>query len=105
MTFCSKCGLQISDDANFCPRCGTLTQTGKSANVKFHSDELREVGIELEKAFTTAAQEIRQAFQKKESNKNSDDAQTKAIITCQKCEAKNEAGAIFCYSCGNKLQP
>ncbi len=108
MVFCSKCGTQIFDDANFCAKCGMRTQTGKSANVKYPSDEFREAfreaGVELEKAFIIAAKEIKDAFQNvKDSNKNPETPQPSDLIACPSCAAKNEAGAIFCRSCGKKI--
>ncbi|MCX6644569.1 MAG: zinc ribbon domain-containing protein, partial [Candidatus Bathyarchaeota archaeon] len=61
MVYCSNCGEKIADDANFCPKCGTKTDKGKTANAAYPSDELRDafykVGIELERAFTIAARE------------------------------------------------
>lgn len=109
MVFCSNCGSQIPDESNFCPKCGTRTQIGKSANVKYPSDDIREAfreaGVELEKAFTIAAREIREAFQnvKEDYNKNSATTQKDDSVTCPNCSAKNELGAIFCRSCGQKI--
>jgi len=81
---------------------------GTEANAKYPSDEIREaftrMGIELEKAFSTAAVEIHAAFKKAAANMNSKPAEQEAIV-CQNCSAKNQAGAIFCRNCGNKLAP
>ena len=114
MVYCSKCGQQIIDDAYFCFKCGARTPVGKAANAAYPQDELRDafyrVGIELEKAFTLAANETHQAFkrvsedlQKKPSASSASASQD--TLTCPKCAAKSPAGSIFCNNCGAKLTP
>jgi uncharacterized membrane protein YvbJ len=115
MTYCSHCGAQIADEAFFCPNCGTKTQKGVKENVRYPSDELREVftmaGAEIERAFNIAAKEMHNAFQNvREDFRNSkQDQNTKsrtstATVTCKNCGAANETGAVFCRNCGNKIE-
>lgn len=106
MVYCSNCGAQIPDDAYFCPKCGTKTPKGKSANALYPTDQLTDafynVGLELEKAFNLAAQETHTAIQKARESwqTKTPDAQT---VTCPKCGAKNPQGAVFCSSCGARI--
>lgn len=66
MAYCSKCGQQLPEDANFCPKCGFRTKRGEEAGLYTPAQEVRDAlvkaGDELEKAFVTAAKEIRKAF-------------------------------------------
>ncbi len=107
MSYCSNCGAKIPDEAYFCPNCGTKTQKGADAKVKYPSDELKEAftqaGLELEKAFTLAAAEMRNAFQKAREGVNQKSASQTATVVCSRCSATNESDAVFCRSCGNKL--
>ncbi len=114
MVYCSNCGAQIADDANFCPKCGTKTPVGKTAKVAYPSDELQDafyrVGTELERAFTIAAHETHAALkrasdniQQKSSTAQSSQTAQEGTVVCPNCGAKNVAGAIFCYNCGKKI--
>ena len=115
MTFCPHCGKPISDEAYFCPNCGTKTQKGLKDNVKYPTDQLHDAfnqaGAEIEKAFTIAAYEMGKAFQNvKEEFKNNQKGKTQtqqqtppSTVTCKNCGAANEPDAIFCRNCGTKL--
>lgn len=118
MTFCSHCGKPISDEAYFCPNCGTKTQKGLKDNVKYPTDQLHDAfnqaGAEIEKAFTIAAYEMGKAFQSVKDefqNKNATTQQSKqttpppTTVTCKNCGAINDSEAVFCRSCGTKLSP
>jgi ribosomal protein L40E len=115
MVYCSNCGVQIADEANFCPKCGTKTPIGKSAKVAYPSDELRDVfyqvGTELEKAFTIAARETQAAFKKvsenvqQKSTTQTSQASPNGAVICPSCGAKNVSGAIFCHTCGKHVVP
>jgi ribosomal protein L40E len=115
MVYCSNCGAQIAEDANFCPKCGTKTPLGKSSKVAYPTDELQDafyrVGTELERAFTMAAHETQAAFRKVSDNmqQKTSTAQTQAAaegtVVCPNCGAKNVSGAIFCHSCGKRIAP
>ncbi len=103
---CSNCGEVLADDANFCPKCGTKTVKGRTANVVYPSDELRDAfysaGVELEKAFNIASRETHSAIQKAKENWKQKPAQPQTVA-CTKCSAKNPSGAVFCNSCGAKI--
>jgi ribosomal protein L40E len=115
MAYCSHCGAQIAEDANFCPKCGTKTPAGKTAKVPYPSDEFQDafyrVGTELERAFTIAAHETHAALKKASENiqqKNTtqtSQASQEGTVVCQNCGAKNVTGAVFCYSCGKRVGP
>ncbi len=113
MVYCSNCGAKIDDEAYFCPKCGTKTPKGKAAKAAYPSDELRDafyqVGVELEKAFTLAAQETHAAFKKATENLQQKTAQkpqdTQGTVVCPKCGTRNVSGAIFCVSCGTRISP
>jgi ribosomal protein L40E len=106
LTNCTNCGANLPDDAFFCPKCGTKTPKGAEANANYPYDEMREafakVGVELERAFTIAGKEMQAAFQKVRENMTQKTTKQDTIV-CSKCDAKNEAGAIFCRNCGNKI--
>ena len=108
MVYCSNCGVQIADDAYFCPKCGTKTVVGKNAKASYPSDELRDafyqVGAELEHAFTIAAHETHKAILQARNNLQQKPAQPQAV-TCPKCGAKNPVGSLFCSACGSRLAP
>jgi uncharacterized membrane protein YvbJ len=114
MVYCSHCGNQLADDANFCPRCGTKTALGKTSKVSYPSDEIQDafyrVGTELERAFTLAAHETHAALKKasdniqqKTSSAQASQTAQEGAITCPHCGAKNVAGAIFCHNCGKRI--
>ena len=108
VVYCSNCGEKISDEANFCPKCGTKTPKGKAANAAYPADELRDalhtVGIELEKALNMAARETQAAFQKVREDLKQKPAKQQ-IAFCPKCGSKNPYGAIFCCNCGGRIAP
>ena len=90
--------------------------TGKAAKVSYPSDEFRDafyrVGIELEKAFTMAANETHAAFKKVSDNMQQKTTSTQSrakpqngTVVCPNCGAKNVEGAIFCHNCGKKIIP
>ncbi len=107
LVYCSNCGAQIADDAYFCPKCGTKTETGKAAKAPYPADELRDafyqVGIELERAFNTAARETHSAIKK--ARENWQKSAPGQPVTCPKCATKNPEGSIFCHNCGTRLAP
>jgi uncharacterized membrane protein YvbJ len=106
MAYCSNCGAKISEDAYFCPKCGTKTIKGAKANVAAPSDEIKEaftkMSQELEKAFSIAAKEMQTAFQT--ARENIQKSLYKEPITCSNCGEKNSSDASFCFKCGKKLE-
>jgi membrane protease subunit (stomatin/prohibitin family) len=113
LVYCSNCGVEIDDDALFCPKCGTKTQAGKAAKATYPADELRDtfyqVGIELERAFTLVAKETSAAFKKvseefqKKSESSQQAASSESSVACPKCGTKNLSSSIFCSNCGGPL--
>ncbi|NLF87374.1 zinc-ribbon domain-containing protein [Candidatus Bathyarchaeota archaeon] len=116
MVYCSNCGAQIAEDTYFCPKCGTKTEAGKTAKVAYPPDRLQDtfyqMGVELEKAFTTAAKETHAAlkranenFQQRSASGQTQQATQEATVVCPNCGAKNVSGAIFCHNCGKRITP
>lgn len=111
MVYCSNCGTQIADDANFCPQCGTRTLQGKNAKAPYPSDEIQDafyrVGVELERAFTIAAHETHAALKKARDNMQQKTTSAQAahedLVVCPNCETKNILGAVFCNNCGKRI--
>ncbi len=105
MVFCSKCGKELGNEANFCLQCGVRTLKGETDGVPIPQDwltsGLSQLGKELENALTMAAQEVERALKTtkekiKESNKKS--------VICPHCGEKSQrSDAQFCYKCGKQI--
>jgi ribosomal protein L40E len=108
MVYCSNCGEKTSDEAYFCPKCGTKTLKGKAANAAYPNDELRDafykVGVELERAFNIAAHETHAAIKRANDSMQQKSAVKEGVV-CPVCKTKNPYGSVFCHSCGVKLAP
>jgi ribosomal protein L40E len=106
MVFCSNCGEKLPEDANFCTKCGFRTKHGVEAGVFVPTEDLREafskMGLELEKAFQTAAKEIQKAV--KNVKEDFTDSRKGQAVACQSCGEKSPAGAVYCTKCGQKLE-
>ena len=93
MVYCSNCGSQLADDAYFCPKCGTKTDRGKAAKATYPADELRDafyqVGAELERAFTIAAQETHKAILKARDNLQQKTSSPEPIVLPQMLHQKS----------------
>jgi uncharacterized membrane protein YvbJ len=104
MPYCLNCGAKLSEDAAFCPKCGTKV-AGISGATNSPSDELREafnrMSVEMEKAFNIAAREVQEAFQVARNNVQK--TIYKEPQTCVNCGEKNPASAAYCFKCGKKL--
>jgi uncharacterized membrane protein YvbJ len=106
MVFCSNCGEKLSDDANFCTKCGVRTKHAVEAGVSAPAEDLREafsrMGVELEKAFQTAAKEIEKAV--KNVREDLKDSRSRQPVTCKSCGEKSSASVVYCTKCGEKLE-
>ncbi len=63
--FCTNCGTELPENANFCPKCGVRTAKGVEAKAPLpYRDIMDNVENQLEKALAKASEEIRDAFNK-----------------------------------------
>lgn len=80
MVFCSNCGEKLPEDANFCTKCGFRTKLGVEAGVLPPTEDWREafskMGVEMEKAFQTAAKEIQKSPQNRKRRRQRIQKQT-----------------------------
>ena len=106
MVFCSNCGEKLPEDANFCTKCGFRTKLGVEAGVPPPTEDWREafskMGVEMEKAFQTAAKEIQKA--PKNVREDIRESRNRQLTVCKSCGEKSPANAIFCTKCGKKLE-
>jgi ribosomal protein L40E len=106
MVFCSYCGEKLPDGANFCTKCGFRTKLGVEAGVTAPTEDWREafskMGIEMEKAFQTAAKEIQKAL--KNVKEDTKEARRGQPVVCKSCGEKSPANAVFCTKCGQKVE-
>ncbi len=105
MGYCSNCGQKLSEDALFCPKCGTKATVGVGASAATPSDEVRDAFLrmsqEMEKAFNVAAKELQEAFQI--ARNNIQRTINKEPVVCPNCGEKNPASATYCFKCGKSL--
>lgn len=105
MVFCTHCSEKLADDANFCTKCGFRTKRGIEAGVPTPAEDWREafskMGVEMERAFQTAAREIQKAL--KNVKEDVKEAKIKSAIVCKNCGERNPSDAGFCTKCGQKL--
>ncbi len=108
--YCSHCGEGVSDNTNFCPRCGMRTVKGVEAKVPIPRQRnweedlesaTKKIGEGMEKAFTIAGQELEQAVRriKEEVQKTT----TKELVNCTNCGEQNQKRTNFCFKCGTEL--
>jgi ribosomal protein L40E len=106
MVFCSHCGENLPNDANFCTKCGVRTKHGVEVGVSVPTEDLREafsrMGVELEKAFQTAGREIQKAF--KNVREDFRESRSGQSVTCKSCGEKSPPNAVFCTKCGEKIE-
>ena len=117
MAYCSNCGKELENEANFCAKCGTRTEKGLKEGVtipwasdpywrqevnlalqkaskaidegvKIAQDTFREVATEIEKGVKTAKTNVRE--------------RTGPVI-CPNCSQENTRYARFCTKCGKQL--
>ena len=59
------------------------------------------MGVEMEKAFQTAAKEIQKAL--KNVREDIKEPRGRQLVVCKGCGEKNPSNASFCTKCGEKL--
>ena len=105
MVFCSNCGEKLPEDANFCTKCGFRTRRGVEEGVSAPTEDWREafskMGVEMEKAFQTAAKEIQKAL--KNVREDVREPRSRQQVICKNCGERGPANATFCTKCGEKL--
>ena len=107
MSFCSICGEKLPKDALFCPKCGTKTALGTETNAPGGPDEMRQafarMSTDVENALAIAAIEIEKAFQT--AKENIQKSMKKEPVVCGNCGQTNPGGSVYCFKCGQKLEP
>ena len=105
MAFCSRCGKELPEEANFCLKCGVKTVKGDTTGAQDPWEDLKvglsRIGEEIDKAFTVAGREMEKAF--KMARDEIREATSPETITCSHCGRRNIADSHFCYNCGRKL--
>ena len=102
LTFCKKCGEELSDDALFCPKCGIRTPKGRKEKAQPPwEDAIAEAREEIDKGITTAFEEIQKGL--KTAREEIKKATSKETVKCSNCGEVSSAEDIFCWSCGRKL--
>lgn len=63
--YCTNCGTELPENANFCLKCGVRTAKGVEGKVPLPYREIAsDIENRLEEAFATASEEIKRAFGK-----------------------------------------
>jgi uncharacterized membrane protein YvbJ len=105
VVFCIHCGEKLAEDANFCTKCGHRTrraiEAGVSAPVEDWKEAFSRMGVEMEKAFQTAAREIQKAV--RTVREDVKEYKSRYSIVCKNCGERNSSDASFCTKCGQKL--
>ena len=95
MVYCSRCGRELPEEANFCPKCGARTRKGIEDGISIPREELREglsaIGVEIEAALSEAGESIKEAAGRK-------------TLVCPHCGERNRSAASFCHGCGKRLE-
>ncbi len=105
-TACRQCGASVLVDAAFCNSCGSRLQercpTCQASN-PLGSAYCRECGVRLVSASGT--EQDRQVWGgPRGSGRREQQGQTRPTrSSCPRCRSINEAGALFCFSCGLPL--
>jgi len=116
LVYCSNCGKELNDDANFCTSCGTRTPKGIKEGVsipwaeteikqdldnalqkaskaidegvKTARESLKEVAAEIDKELKSAKEKVKER---------------KQPVFCAVCGQENTRLAKYCTKCGNAL--
>jgi len=102
MVYCSKCGSKLSDDSNFCLKCGVRTKKGIKEGVSPHWAYRSNWEQEIEDALSKAAKNVEEAFNA--ARENIRRSINKKPIVCPKCKEENSSYHKFCYKCGTKFK-
>ncbi|MBN1682606.1 zinc-ribbon domain-containing protein [Candidatus Bathyarchaeota archaeon] len=112
MVYCSNCGKELNDDANFCTNCGTRTPKGIKEGVTIPWTET-EIKQDLDKALKKASKAIDEGVKvARETLKevaSELDKEIKSVkekrrpINCAVCGEENPRSAKYCTKCGNLL--
>ena len=117
MVTCRGCGDELSEQANFCPKCGLRTERGEDEGVKTPLSARPNWERDVETALTNASKLMEEAFQaaKKglqqaadevgfELEKARDRKTAKpAPLYCPKCGSRNPSDSQYCTSCGKEM--
>jgi len=132
MVYCSNCGTETSEDANFCPKCGARTPRGVESGVEPHwRDEVdralqaasRSIDEGLKKAREYIQEAVRDISPELEQARESlrevaeevgDELRgageeirrhtSIAHVYCPECGEKNTGYAKFCTKCGKEIK-
>lgn len=64
MKFCSQCGMQLNDDARFCPSCGTQQEIQQSPQFQVHqSEQPQNHQLEQQQMYQTEPQQSQPYYQ------------------------------------------
>jgi ribosomal protein L40E len=117
MSTCRSCGNELTEEDNFCSRCGLRTEKGELDNVKTPVDRRphweRDMEIAIKNATTLLEDAVESA--KKGLKQVAEEVQTeidkakevktrkKTPLYCPKCGAKNPSDSVYCTKCGAKI--
>jgi len=118
MVYCSNCGRQVDDDANFCPKCGVRTEKGVSEGVSspWFSDPrwrqdidsaLQKAGKSIDEGLKVARDSLRDAAKRVEEEVQTarkDFRERAGPVFCKACGQENTRYARFCTKCGKELK-
>jgi predicted amidophosphoribosyltransferase len=117
LTYCSNCGKEIENEANFCSKCGARTDKGvkEAVAIPWASDPhwRQEMDVALtkaSKAIDEGVKIVQDTFREvaHEVNKNVKTARTNVAektgpVFCKFCGQENTRYAKFCTKCGKPL--
>ncbi|MFC1804122.1 zinc-ribbon domain-containing protein [Thermoproteota archaeon] len=117
MSICRSCEKELTEDANFCPKCGLRTEKGEKENVRTPEDRRPEWEKDLDLAIKNANKLLEDAVEtaKKGLKQVSEEVRTeldrakeirtkkKSLLYCPKCVSKNPSDSDYCIKCGAKI--
>lgn len=90
---CKNCGNPLKEGALFCTACGTKVEQTVQAEVEPEVEEETAVAVE-----ETVAEEV------VVSEETVEEAAQENVDLCKNCGAVLKGGALFCTSCGTKIE-